>query len=72
MNPRTVHADRVLHYGRDMLSYKRFKDDAQKAWIDLGHPAGVDHNEVFRFHKVRSNLISHDSMQYILMLSDVI
>jgi NADPH2:quinone reductase len=35
-------ADRVLCYGRDRDSYKRFKTEVKQAAADLGHPDGVD------------------------------
>ena len=35
-------ADRVLCYGNDRESYRRFKDEVKQAAIELGHPTGVD------------------------------
>jgi NADPH:quinone reductase-like Zn-dependent oxidoreductase len=35
-------ADKVLIYGRDRESYKKFKEDVKAAAADLGHPEGND------------------------------
>ena len=35
-------ADRVLCYGRDRQTYRRFKDEVRQAATELGHPDGVD------------------------------
>ena len=40
--PASVGADRVLCYGRERDSYKRFKSDVKQAAGELGHPEGVD------------------------------
>jgi NADPH2:quinone reductase len=40
--PLTVGADRVVCYGRDRESYKKFKKEVQKVSAELGHPSGVD------------------------------
>ena len=40
--PAAAGADRVLCYGRDRRSYRRFKDDVRRAAAELGHPDGVD------------------------------
>ena len=40
--PTAAGADRVLCYGKDRDSYKRFKNDVKQAAAELGHPEGVD------------------------------
>jgi len=40
--PETAGADRVLCYGHDRDSFKKFKLEAKQAAAELGHPAGVD------------------------------
>jgi NADPH:quinone reductase len=40
--PAAAGADRVLCYGRERESYRRFKHDVRQAAAELGHPAGVD------------------------------
>jgi NADPH2:quinone reductase len=40
--PRTAGADRVLCYGRDLESYKQFKNEVKRASAELGHLEGVD------------------------------
>ena len=40
--PAAAGADRVLCYGRDRDSHKRFKNDVKQAATELGHPEGVD------------------------------
>ena len=40
--PASVGADRVLCYGRERDSYRRFKSDVKQAAGELGHPEGVD------------------------------
>jgi len=40
--PAEAGADRVLCYGRDRESYRKFKNDVKQASAELGHPAGVD------------------------------
>ncbi len=41
-SPVAAGADRVLCYGRDRASHKKFKDEVKQAATELGHPAGVD------------------------------
>lgn len=40
--PEAAGADRVLCYGRDRDSFRRFKDEVRQAAGELGHPDGVD------------------------------
>ena len=40
--PAAAGADRVLCYGRDRQSFRRFKDEVRQAAAELGHPEGVD------------------------------
>ena len=40
--PAAAGADRVLCYGRDRDSHRRFKNDVKHAAAELGHPEGVD------------------------------
>ena len=40
--PLSAGADRVLSYGKDRESYKKFKIEVKQAATELGHPAGVD------------------------------
>lgn len=40
--PAEAGADRVLCYGRDRESYKRFKSEVKQAATEFGHPQGVD------------------------------
>jgi len=40
--PIAAGADRVLCYGKDRDSYRKFKNDVRQAAAELGHPAGVD------------------------------
>ena len=40
--PAAAGADRVLCYGRDRSSYRRFKNEVRRAAAELGHPEGVD------------------------------
>ena len=41
-SPAAAGADRVLCYGRDRQSFRRFKDAVRQAAAELGHPQGVD------------------------------
>ena len=40
--PAAAGADRVLCYGRDRQSYRRFRNDVRQAAAELGRPDGVD------------------------------
>lgn len=40
--PLAAGADRVLAYGTDLTTYRRFKDDVRQASAELGHAEGVD------------------------------
>ena len=40
--PATAGADRVLCYGRDRDTHRKFKTDVKDAAAELGHPEGVD------------------------------
>ena len=40
--PVAAGADRVLCYGRDRGSHRKFKDEVKQAAAELGHPEGVD------------------------------
>ena len=40
--PAAAGADRVLCYGRDRQSHRRFKDEVRDAAAEMGHPRGVD------------------------------
>ncbi len=40
--PLAAGADRVLCYGRERESFRKFKNEVKQAAAELGHPAGVD------------------------------